>query len=126
MGSAGLMALMFLSGSWQLTLLLFIVPAATTNVYLAPVLAQVQSLVALRMRAVASALVLLIISIIGLALGPTITGAISDGLNARFGSESMRYALLVVSSVVLPWAAFHYWQASRFIDADLERVDEID
>lgn len=124
--SAGLSSLMYLTDSWQLALLLFIVPAATSNVYLAPVLAQVQSLVALRMRAVASALVLFIINVIGLALGPWITGLISDLLAPEFANESMRYALLFVVLIILPWAAWHYWRASKFIDADLKRVDEID
>lgn len=124
--SAGLSSLMYLTDSWQLSLLLFIVPAGTSNVYLAPVLAQVQSLVALRMRAVASAIVLLVINIIGLALGPFVTGLISDLLAPQFGNESMRYALLLVVLVVMPWASFHYWRASRYIDGDLRRVDEID
>lgn len=124
--SAGLSTLMYLTNSWQLSLLLFIIPAAMTNVYLAPVLAQTQSLVGLRMRSVASALVLLIINVIGLALGPWATGLLSDLLATEFGNESMRYALLMVVVIVLPWASLHYWRASRFIDADLKRADEID
>jgi len=66
--STGLLAMMFMAKNWVMALLLFILPAATMNVYLAPVLAQAQSLVALRMRATTSALVLLIINVIGLFL----------------------------------------------------------
>ena len=126
LASALLLAMMFLSSSWQLALLLFVVPAATMNVYLAPVLAQTQGLVALRMRAVASALMLLIINIIGLALGPWITGTVSDILESRFDAESMRYALLVVTIVILPWASLHYLRAGAHIDADLGRAREKD
>ncbi len=118
--------LMLLSTSWQLALLLFIIPAATSNVYLAPVLAQTQGMVALRMRAMASAIVLLVINVIGLALGPWVTGMISDGLVPAFGADSMRYALLTVSAVVLPWAAYHYYRAGRTIDSDLARAAEYD
>jgi predicted MFS family arabinose efflux permease len=123
--SAGLMALMFLAETSNRALWLFILPAATSNVYLAPVLSQAQSLVALRMRATTSALVLLIINVIGLALGPPLTGLLSDALEPRFGVESMRYSLLVVSSLVLPWAVWHFYRAGKWIDADLARVDGV-
>ncbi len=117
---------MFLSASWQAALLLFLVPAATANVYLAPVLSQAQGLVSLRMRAMASALALLIINVIGLALGPLLTGILSDLLEARFAEESMRYSLLIVTSIGLPWAAYHYVRAGRTIDADLARAAKHD
>lgn len=119
-------AAMFLSNSWQAALLLFLVPAFTANVYLAPVLSQAQGLVSLRMRAMASALALLIINVIGLALGPLLTGVLSDLLAVRFGDESMRYSLLIVTSVILPWAAWHYLRAGHTIDADLARAAEHD
>jgi MFS family permease len=117
---------MFLSHSWQSALLLFLVPAATANVYLAPVLSQAQGLVPLRMRAMASALALLIINAIGLALGPLLTGILSDVLETRFAEESMRYSLLIVTSIILPWAGWHYLRAGRTIDADLERASKHD
>jgi len=115
-------AAMFLSDSWQAALWLFLVPAATANVYLAPVLSQAQGLVSLRMRAMASALALLVINVIGLALGPLLTGVLSDFLEGRFAEESMRYSLLIVTSVILPWAGWHYIRAGRTIDADLTRA----
>ena len=119
-------AAMFLSNSWQFALLVFLIPAGTANVYLAPVLAQAQGLVSLRMRAMASAIALLIINVIGLALGPLITGLVSDLLEPSFGEESMRYSLLLVTSIVLPWAGLHYYLAGRTVDADLERATKHD
>jgi MFS family permease len=112
-------AAMFLSGSWLAAILLFIVPACTANVYLAPVLALAQGLVALRMRAVTSALTLLIINVIGLLLGPQLTGILSTALEPQLGEEAMRYSLLIVTSVCLPWAAWHYFRAGKTIDDDL-------
>lgn len=117
--AAVLSVFVFLAPSAFYCLLLFIIPAAVSNFYLAPVLAQAQGLVSLRMRSVASALVLLIINVIGLALGPLLTGMLSDALEPLFGAESMRYSLLVVSSVVLPWAGVHYFLAGQAVDADL-------
>jgi predicted MFS family arabinose efflux permease len=116
----------FLTTSPVWCLLLYILPAATANVYLAPVLSQTQSLVSLRMRSVTSSLVLLIINVIGLAMGPPITGMISDALEPEYGPESMRYSLLLVSAVVLPIAAWCYYQAGKSIDSDLQRAGEHD
>ncbi|MDH4124950.1 MAG: MFS transporter [Gammaproteobacteria bacterium] len=110
--------------AWCLTLL--VLPSVFSNFYLAPVLSQTQSLVSLRMRAVASSLVLLIINVIGLLIGPPVTGLVSDLLRASQGEESMRYALLIVSVVLLPIAAFCYWRAGMTIDADLQRAGECD
>lgn len=124
--TAVMYALMFSAGSWRTAVLLFIIPACTSNVYLAPVLSQAQSLVSLRMRAVTSALALLIINIIGLLLGPQVTGIISTLLEPQFGEEAIRYSLLIVTSVMLPWAAYHYVRAGKSIDADLARATEHD
>ena len=120
-------AAVFLAQSAQWSLVMFVLPAAISNVYLAPVLAQAQSLVSLRMRSVASAIVLLIINSIGLALGPPVAGALSDRLLDVVGAaDSMRYSLLIVGCVMLPWAALHYWRAGATIEADLARASEQD
>lgn len=124
--AAAFSAAMFLSSSGVVSLILFVLPTLTMNVYLAPSLALTQSLVSLRMRAVASAIVLLVINIVGLALGPWMTGTLSDALQTRFDNESMRYSLLIVSSVVLPWAAWHFYRAGIFIESDLRRASERD
>ncbi len=121
-----LMSSMFLASTWQLSLLFFVLPAATMNVYLAPVLALTQGLVSIRMRATAASLVLLIINIIGLAIGPQVTGILSDLLAPQFGDESIRYSLLLVTILILPWAAVHYFLAGRKIDTDLARATEAD
>ena len=124
--STAILAMMFLADNSKTALLLFILPAASMNVYLAPVLAQAQSLVALRMRATTSALVLLIINVIGLAFGPLLTGMLSDALEPQFAEESMRYSLLIVTSVIMPWAVLHYYRAGKWIDSDLARATEHD
>jgi hypothetical protein len=98
----------------------------TSSFYLAPVFAQTQGLVSLRMRAVASSLLILVINVIGLALGPWVTGISSDLLVPLAGADSLRYSLLAVSSVLLPWAAWHFYRASRSIEGDLARAAEHD
>jgi predicted MFS family arabinose efflux permease len=112
------------TAAWCLAML--VVPTVISNFYLAPVLAQAQGLVSLRMRAVASALMLLLINTIGLALGPLVTGILSDILDGYVGVESMRYSLLIVAVVILPWSAIHYLLAGSSIEADLARASEHD
>ena len=116
----------YLATSVVWCLISLIIPMVTSNFYLAPVLSQTQSLVSLRMRAVASSLMLLIINIIGLAMGPPMTGLVSDLLEPGFGQESMRYSLLLVSTVLLPLAGWCYWQAGSSIEQDLARAHEHD
>lgn len=119
-------AAVFLSPTLTWCLILLVVPSVIANFFLAPVLSQTQSLVSLRMRAVASSFVLLIINVISLLVGQPITGLISDVLAASYGVESMRYALLAVSVAILPVAAWCYWRAGAFIEQDLQRANEKD
>mgnify|MGYP002622149563 CR=1 FL=1 len=114
----------YLVDSPVVSLAWFVVPAVLSNFYLATTLAQTQSLVGLRMRGVASALMLFILNIIGLGLGPQVTGILSDLYADAYGQDSMRYALLTVAAVVGPWSAYHYYMAGRTLDDDLARVDD--
>ena len=70
------------------------------------------------MRAIASALVLFILNIIGLGLGPLLVGVLSDGLSGTFGSDSLRYAILI-STVAYFWAGAHFLLAGRTIRSDM-------
>lgn len=114
----------YLASSAQASLFFFIVPAIFSNVYLATTFAQTQGLVPLRMRAVASALILFFINIVGLGLGPQLAGILSDYLADSFGRESLRYSLLIIGAVLMPWTALHYYMAGKTIESDLARVDE--
>ena len=66
--------------------------------YLAPTFAMTQSLVELRMRALAASILLFILNIIGLGLGPQVTGILSDVINATtsLGPDSLRWAMVCV------------------------------
>jgi MFS family permease len=110
----------FLSDSVVWCLLFLIMPVLLGNFYQATTFSQTQGLVELRMRAVAAAVLLFIINIIGLGAGPQAVGIVSDLLNDRFGQESLRYSLLIFSFVNI-WAAFHYYKAGQYLKADLVR-----
>jgi uncharacterized Tic20 family protein len=68
-------------------------------------------------RATAVAMMLMLSSLIGLGLGPVAVGQISDLLAATQGKESLRYALLATTLILL-WAALHFALASRTARAD--------
>jgi MFS family permease len=104
--------------STPLALAAFTVPAFLGLMYQGPAFAVVQSLATPKMRATAAAVLLFVINIIGLAVGPALTGALSDALEPRFGTESLRYALLIVS-MVLAWSAFHFHRAGHTLVDDL-------
>jgi predicted MFS family arabinose efflux permease len=114
---------LYLVDESALVFLLIGIPAAAGGMYLGPTIAMVQSLVAVRMRTVASALFLFIINLIGMGLGSLLIGGLSDGLKPQYGDDALRYALLAVTVFNL-WAVFHYWRAGRFIEADLKRAAE--
>jgi len=80
--------------------------------WLGPVFATAQSLAPPHMRAVASAMLLFVVNLIGLGLGPFLIGLFADLLAPAFGTEALRYALcLVVLSS--SWSALHFTLAAR-------------
>lgn len=78
--------------------------------YLGPTFALVQALAPVKMRALWAAITLFINNLIGLGIGPTAIGYLSDVLRPAYGEESLRWALLI-GLLVTPWAIFHYWRA---------------
>lgn len=112
---------LYLVDSSFLVFALIGIPAFMGAVYLPPTYAMTQGLVEVRMRTVASALLLFVINLIGMGLGPWAAGAISDYLEPTFGKDSLRYALLILSFLNI-WAAAHYWIAGYYYEQDLKRV----
>lgn len=112
---------LYLSHNQTQVLWLFILPAFVGSCYIAPVLAMTQALVTVRMRAQASAILFLILNLIGMGLGPQLTGIVSDLYEPAYGQESLRYALLTISLVSL-WAAVHFVVGGRTLKADIERA----
>ena len=109
--------IVFLAEDTTIALAAFVAPAFLGLMYQAPAFAVTQSLATPKMRATASAVLLFIINIIGLAMGPPITGALSDFLEPRFGDDALRYALLIVSAGLL-WSGVHFLLAGRTLVAD--------
>ena len=89
--------------------------------YLAPTFSLAQGMVGLRMRALASSIILFVANIIGLGLGPQFTGIASDILfvTTDLGQDSLRWAL-VLSLIFNVISAVLYLGAGRTLKEDLE------
>ncbi len=89
--------------------------------YLAPTFSLAQGMVGLRMRALASSIILFVANIIGLGLGPQFTGIASDVLfvTTDLGQDSLRWAL-VLSLIFNVISALLYLGAGRTLKEDLE------
>jgi len=114
-------ALFALAADTDLALLAYIPVNLASAVFAPPSYAIAQGLARLRMRAMASAIMLFVINLIGLGLGPTLVGALSDALEPRFGVESLRYALLLALALTL-WGTLHSLLAGRSLARDLART----
>lgn len=91
--------------------------------YLGPSFAMIQSLTPLRSRALASAIMLLVLNLVGLGLGPQLIGIVSDMISGSFGTDSLRYALIGAAFLNI-WACAHYYFAGRTLRHDLDNVDQ--
>lgn len=105
----------------KVALFLIAIPSFLLSIYLAPCIALTHSLVGLRMRAMASAILFFILNIVGLGCGPLITGMVSDYLKPTMGTDSLRWALssALIANIL---AAFFFFMAARTIREDLNKA----
>ena len=90
----------FLGDQLTTSLALYIWPAISGAVYLGPTLALCHALVQPRLRALISAILLFIMSLVGLGLGPVFTGLMSDFFADSYGAiDGLRYALVVTTLI---------------------------
>jgi predicted MFS family arabinose efflux permease len=110
--------IVYLATDSTMSLIGMIIPVLLGNFYQATTFSQTQGISPLRMRAVAAGILLFILNFIGLGFGPQIVGIVSDLLVPSYGTESLRYALLICSLINI-WAAVHYFIAGRHLKNDL-------
>jgi predicted MFS family arabinose efflux permease len=113
-------AFVYLWPDYVLALLVSVIPGMLGSYYLGPTFALTQAMATLRMRAMAASIMLFIINLIGMGLGPQVTGIASDLLAAYtdLGTESLRWALVSVLVANLV-AGGCYFMASRYLRDDL-------
>ena len=108
-----------LSPNLVVSFFVFLLPTALGLAWLGPVISAIQHLVRPNMRATASAIFLFVINLVGIGLGTYAIGAISDGLAAQFGDDSLRYSILAGTSFYII-AAMFFFMASRWLERDWE------
>jgi len=97
----------------ELSLLLYFPAIGLAAMYLGPALAITHHLVPASMRAMSSAVLFFIFNMIGLGLGPTLLGILSDWFNANtgLGELSLRWAMVVCVLAAYPFSILWHWGA---------------
>ena len=119
-------ALSYLHTDPVVALLAMVIPNILGGFYLGPSFAVTQGMVGLRMRALASSILLFVLNLIGLGLGPQFAGVLSDILNSgtSLGADSLRWSLTMCLAFNLVAAAF-YLRAGRTLREDMARSREL-
>ncbi len=116
--------LAYLSPGLPAALMSFAAMMFLAAVFFGPSFTMTQALATLRMRSVATALLLLVQTLIGQGVGPWLAGFISDWLAPTMGRQSLRYGLVIVGLVNV-WAALHYLIGTRTLRQDLEMTEKL-
>ncbi len=114
----------YLSSNMPILVTSFCTMFILASVFFGPSFAMTQALVTVRMRAMAASVLLFVQTIVGLTLGPWLTGELSDHFKASLGSDSLGYAL-VITGLVNIWAAAHYFWGARTLRQDLETTEAL-
>ncbi|NLP60119.1 spinster family MFS transporter [Paraburkholderia sacchari] len=87
------LALAFLSNQWQVSVALLFIGTIALNLWNGPTFAVVQSIVEPRMRATASAIVFLLMNLIGQGLGTPVVGFLSDHIASHLFTQGDFHAV---------------------------------
>lgn len=134
----------FVQTEWLLAIAVLVLPGLFSGVYFGPTFAVTHNLVEPRMRATATAVLSLVMSIVGMTTGPVITGWLSDmfaaqsftlgdfaalcpgatpktelGEACRTASASGIRTALIIIVTLFWWAALHFFLAARHMRTEL-------
>src|SRR5690606_14578894 len=90
-------------GSLQIPLIgiLLLLGGLFSAAWMGPAFGCLARLVPAERRSQAAAMMIVIINVVGSAMGPVIAGLVSDALGVRFGTDALRVSLLVMTSLIL-------------------------
>lgn len=126
----GLSALLYTPLAWlfyaqdsvTMSLTLMLAPVALSTTFVGPIISLTQSLAGPNRRAMASGILLLLMTLIGLGLGPQLIGLLSDALNPTFEKDSLKYGMAIVTGLAAIWASFHFFRSAKYVEQDLKRA----
>lgn len=104
---------------WRVAMALIFLPAIANSLYYGPTFALAQMLVRPQARALASAIMLFIVNLIGMGLGPSVFGMLSDAFKPLAGGESVRWVLVCAAFLgIVP--AILFWFAGPIIKREIK------
>lgn len=107
------------SWSYASALGLYIMAAAISASWTGPTYAMAQAIAPPHMRALAAAILVFMLNLVGLGLGPVIVGALNDLLAPTLGKEAVKYSLMF-AAVPHALAAIFNLMAARTLKEDLK------
>jgi predicted MFS family arabinose efflux permease len=96
---------------WQLALVFLAVPTFCNYFYLSPAVTLVQESVRPQERVLSGALLLLVMNLVGLGLGPTYLGAVSDWFRPANPAHSLQLAFYTLIPFYVLAVLLHLWLA---------------
>ena len=114
----------YLAPALSIALPSFALMMCMAAVFFGPSFAMTQALATVRMRSVATSVLLLVQTLIGQGIGPALTGFISDRLVPTAAGNSLSYALVIVGLANV-WAAGHYFLAAKTLRDDLRGTEAL-
>jgi MFS family permease len=90
------------------------------SLYLGPAIAMCHTIVPPSMRAITSAMMFFVLNMIGMGMGPLVTGLGSDLLEPVYGNNSLRYSM-IITAIIASSSILLLFLASRKLPADLVR-----
>jgi predicted MFS family arabinose efflux permease len=108
---------------WPLALAFLVVPTFFNYFYLSPAVALVQEEVQPNERVLAGALLLLVMNLIGLGLGPTFLGAVSDLFRPTHPVHSLQLAFYTLAPFYILAVGCFLWLARALRREDRQRED---
>ncbi|GGZ78754.1 spinster family MFS transporter [Paraglaciecola chathamensis] len=118
-----LMLISFAVGNPTLAMSIIFIGAVFTGCVTGPTLAAIQHVIPSEGRATAAAILLFFTSMIGVGAAPFVVGLTSDLLSNQFGEESLRYALMIGSVVVLI-ASYCFFASAKYFKNPTQSVTE--
>ena len=113
---------LFLVHDFQLALSMQVVFGVVGAVWTAPSYALVQALAGSRLRALAAAIFMMLVNIVGLGLGPWVAGALSDSLRPAYGDKALAYSLCITSLTCVV-GFFCFLAATRTVRVDVAEAE---
>ncbi|WEK46287.1 MAG: MFS transporter [Candidatus Andeanibacterium colombiense] len=117
-------AVFALSDAHWLWLGAFAVSGFLLLIHQGPVFAGVMAVADVRMRAVATSVLLFCSAMFGQAVGPLAVGMMNDLLEPSLGDQAIRYSMLMISGTAI-FAGLVFWLAGRFIASDSRKFEGV-